>query len=112
VQNLDTHHTFLQVLIGEYPDQEKWRSKLDAEAKDDPDCTKRYTDDPGYGYGCVHDQGVYVFGASVNVLRGDRLIRVTVYHWTDATPEQRLALAEEIARDMDKNLTAYDREHS
>ncbi|MGH3447764.1 MAG: hypothetical protein ACRDP4_09095, partial [Nocardioidaceae bacterium] len=111
VRNADRHKTLLQVLIGEYPDTRAWRDQPDREAQDEPDCTEHYTDNPGYGYGCTYDKGVLVYGASVNVIRGDRLIRVTVHHWRDATPQQRLALAEDIARDMDKNLTAYDEQH-
>lgn len=104
----------IQVRLGEVASPEEWADKLRAEAKDvtygDPVAT--YTDDPGVGYGITYEDGIFALGAGVNVLKGDRVIRVTVYQWPDVTPERRLEAAVKIARDADANLTAYDREHS
>lgn len=101
----------IQVRLGEVASPEDWRERLSTEAKDakygDPAAT--YTDDPGAGYGFTYESGIWALGAGVNVVKGDRLIRVVVYQWPDATPEQRLEAAEKIARDADANLTAYDK---
>lgn len=103
----------IQVRIGEVPSPEEWRDRLSAEAKTakygEPATT--YTDDPGFGYGFTYESGIWALGAGVNVIKGDRVIRVTVYQWPDVTPEQRIEAAEKIARDADANLTAYDAQH-
>jgi hypothetical protein len=104
----------IQVRLGEVASAKEWRDRLSAEAKEakygDPAAT--YTDDPGFGYGFTYDSGIWALGAGVNVVKGDRVIRVVVYQWPDATPEQRLEAAQKIANDADANLTAYDRSHS
>ncbi len=104
----------IQVRLGEVASPGEWTDKLRAEAKDitygDPVAT--YTDDPGTGYGVTYENGIYALGAGVNVVKGDRVIRVTIYQWPDATPEQRLEAAEKIAADADANLTAYDKAHT
>ena len=51
---------------------------------------------------------MYNPGSSVDVLRGDRIIRVVIYKWSGSTHEQRLRIAEEVVADADANLTAYD----
>lgn len=108
VLDADRTVTMLTVSVGEVADPARWRQTLATEEKDAGKACTSYTGDPGDGYGCTYDSGVWVDGARVNVLRGDRLIRVTVMQWVDATPAQRLALAEDIARDVDANVTAYD----
>ena len=103
-----TRSRFLQVRIGDVTDSaDYWHKKLTEEAEQ-YGCRMKYTNDPGFGYACEYEQGIYAAGASVNVLRGDRIIRVTAYQWPDAAPSERLALAEQVARNADKNLTAYD----
>ncbi|WP_460844452.1 hypothetical protein [Nocardioides ultimimeridianus] len=108
ILDADRTVTLLTVSVGEVADPAHWRRTLATEEKDAGKACTSYTGDPGDGYGCTYDSGVRVDGAGVNVLRGDRLIRVTIMQWVDATPAQRLALAEDIARDVDKNVTAYD----
>lgn len=95
----------MQLTIGK-ADPQEWRPKLEHEmATADEHCTKRYESDPGFGYGCTYEKGLWRFGAAVHVLTDDHLIRATVYNWPDATPEERLALAEDVARDMEKNYS-------
>lgn len=76
------------------------------------DVAATYTGDPGTGYGATYEGGIYALGAGVAVVKGDRVIRVTVYQWPDVTPQERLDAAAKIAADADKNLTAYDQSHS
>lgn len=109
VQDTSSSTTKIQVSVGEVPDPAAWRSKLLAEAKTASSVSRTYDGDPGVGYGSTYDSGVYVDGASVYVVRDDRLIRATVYHWASATPEERLALAEKMVLDLDRNVTEHDR---
>lgn len=102
--------TVLQVSIGEVEDRAYWRDQLEREAADTPTSTT-YTGDPGVGWGRTYDRGAFVDGAGVSVLRGARLIRVTVHHWPGVTPTERLTLAEKIVRDVDENVTVYDQQH-
>lgn len=97
------------VLIEDSDRVTRWRRMLDEEADGKANCYP-YDGDPGDGYGCTHDTGTFAHGASVNVMSGDRLFRVTVYNWPDASPEERRAAAEDIVRDIDANVTAYERE--
>jgi hypothetical protein len=101
----------IQVRLGEVTSPEEWHDRLGQEAKtiEYGEHAATYTDDPGYGYGLTYEGGIYALGAGVNVLKGDRVIRVVVYEWPDATPDQRLEAAVKIARDADENLTAYDK---
>lgn len=109
VQDLDRGQTFLQVSIGEVDDPSGWRRKLEQEASGSyGDCTRRYDGEPGHGYGCTYDSRVFAAGAGVHVIRDGRLIRVTVHHWPDASPQDRLALAEEIADDLHRNVSARE----
>lgn len=105
VQNLDLTQTVLQVSVGAVEDAEQVRLRLEADAAERPECTT-YSGDPGYGYGCTYDRGVFVDGAEVVVIRSDHTIRVTVHHWPDVTPQERLTTAEDIARNIDDNVTA------
>jgi len=104
----------IQVRLGEVASPHEWADRLRAEAEDpsygDPAAT--YTGDRGTGYGVTYDSGIYALGAGVNLLKDDRVIRVTVYQWPDATPGQRLEAARKIAIDADANLTAYDTAHA
>lgn len=50
-------------------------------------------------------------GAGVYVLSGTRLIRATVFNWPHASAEQRMSLAEDLVRDVDKNVDAYHAWH-
>lgn len=109
VADARTTTTKIQVSIGEVTDPARWRSTLAREAGTASGVAEKYTGDPGDGYGSTYDQGVDVDGASVYVVRGDRLVRATVSHWTDATPQERLALAEKMVVDLDRNVTAHDR---
>ena len=111
VQDADTSTTVLQVSIGEVSDVTHWRTQLAHEAASKGTNCVHYTSSPGIGYGCTYDSGVFVDGAGVNVVKGDRLIRVTVSHWSDVTPDDRLTLAEQIVTDVDKNVSAYDKSH-
>ncbi|HWU20879.1 MAG TPA: hypothetical protein VN088_05105 [Nocardioides sp.] len=108
VIDADLTRTMLSISVGEVTDPSRWRRTLATEEKDATDICRSYTGNPGDGYGCTYDSGTLVDGAGVNVLRGDRLIRITIMQWVRATPPQRLALAEEIARNVDANVTAYD----
>lgn len=111
VRDLERFKTFLNVSVGEVADPDSWREQLRTEAEQEPGSV-RYTGDLGHGYGVTYDAGSLRDGASVYVVRGQRMIRVTLHHWADATPDERLALAEEMVRDIDKNVTAYDAEHA
>jgi hypothetical protein len=110
VQNADLTQTVLQASVG-MVDADRWRQRLAREADRAGDCV-RYTSDPGEGYGCTYDSGVFVAGAGVNVLRDGRLIRVTVHHWPGVTAEERLATAEDIARNIDHNVATADAHHA
>ncbi len=105
VQNLDLTQTVVQASVGEAEDAEQVRRSLEADAADRPECTT-YAGNPGYGYGCTYDSGVFVDGAEVVIIRNDHTIRVTVHHWPDVTPQERLTTAEDIARSIDANVTA------
>ncbi|MFI5429961.1 hypothetical protein [Aeromicrobium sp. UC242_57] len=108
IKPADASQPVIQVRIGEVVDgADYWRKKLDQEAAK-AGCELQYTDDPGYGYACDYTTGMYNPGSSVDVLRGDRIIRVVIYKWSGSTHEQRVKIAEEIVRDADKNLTAFD----
>lgn len=105
----DASQPVIQVRIGEVVDgADYWRNQLQLEAKK-AGCDLRYTDEPGYGYACDYETGMYNPGSSVDVLRGDRIIRVVVYKWSGSTHDQRLKIAEEIVANADANLTAYDK---
>lgn len=67
----------------------------------------KYDGDPGDGYGMTYQDGIWALGASVNVVRDRRIIRVTVYQWADATDQERLDAAKRIAADADQNLTTF-----
>lgn len=107
VQNATRHRTVMQLTIGLVDDPDTTRRQLEAEAERTPGCT-RYDGYPGVGYGCIYGPGGrFAQGAGVNVVTGDRLIRVIVKNWPDQPGKVRLALAVEIARDLDRNVTAY-----
>ena len=98
----------MQVRIGETADTgDVSRRRLDEEAQRGG-CELRYSDEPGYGFACTYDSGMYNPGSSVEVLRGDRIVRVVVYRWSGSTHAQRLGIAEKIVVDADANLSAYD----
>ena len=104
----DASQPVIQVRIGEITDSaDYWRGQLKQEAAK-AGCKLSYTDDPGFGYACDYETGMYNPGSSVDVLRGDRIIRVVIYKWSGSTHEQRLRIAEEVVADADANLTAYD----
>lgn len=107
IANADTNQIVMQLAIGSV-DPTEWGPKLEREAKAESgygDLAKRYTGNPGMGYGLTYESGIYAQGASVYVIQGDLIIRATVYNWIDASPEERLALAEDVARDMRKNFS-------
>ncbi|MEJ7634949.1 hypothetical protein [Aeromicrobium sp.] len=105
----DGSRPIVQVRIGEVVDSaDFWRKRLKQEAEK-AGCDLRYTDDPGYGYTCDYDSGLYNPGSSVEVLRGDRIIRVVAYKWSGSTHNQRVEIGEKIALSADENLTTYDK---
>lgn len=107
VQDADRRQNVLRVSAGEVADPGRWLRELELEAASGPD-RLAYTGDPGVGYGRLYSsRHVFAFGAGVHVLRGHRLIRVTVHHWPEASAGERLHLAEEIVRDVDTNVTAH-----
>lgn len=109
VQDKTRSQTVIQVSVGEIDDIEGWQSKLRSEQRDATYGTcHTYDGDPGYGYGCVYDSGTWIFGAGVNVIRSERLLRVVVHHWDQATVEQRMKLAEDITRNVDHNVEVFD----
>ena len=103
---------YVQVRIGPVDDPDVWRSRLTTEAEDLDYGTVAATYDgaDGAGYGATYDRGIWVSGASANLVKGDRVVRVTVYRWRDASDEQRLSAARRIADDADANLTAASRD--
>ena len=106
VQDGERGGTVMQLSIGEV-DPEVWQSKLAKDAQNTyGECVTKYEGDPGDGYGCTYDTGIFRAGAAVHVLKDNHLIRATVYNWPEATPEMRLALAEDVARDLEKNYNA------
>jgi hypothetical protein len=113
VRDGDATRTVLKAYVAEdAAETTRWQRELDREADGDADADcARYTGDPGEGYGCTYDSGVFVDGAGVHVVSGDRLIRVTAYNWPDATSEERLTTVEDIVRDIDANVTAFEQEH-
>jgi len=104
----DASQPVVQVRVGETADTaDVSRRRLDEEAQRGG-CELRYSDEPGYGFACTYDSGMYNPGSSVEVLRGDRIVRVVVYKWSGSTHAQRLGIAEKIVVDADANLSAYD----
>ncbi|RYI98701.1 MAG: hypothetical protein EON52_27610 [Actinomycetales bacterium] len=100
---------FVQVSIGPVSDPADWRSRIRAEAEDLGYGTvaKTYDGTDGTGYGATYTRGIWIDGASANLVKGDRVVRVTVYRWRDATDQQRLNAARTIADDADSNLSAF-----
>jgi hypothetical protein len=111
VRNGDATRTVVKAYVAEdATETARWRRELDRKGDANADCV-RYTgdpSDPGEGYGCTYDSGVFADGAGVHVVSGDRLIRLTVYNWLDATSSERLATAEDIARDIDHNVAGSE----
>lgn len=100
--------TVMQLSIG-VVDPAEWSAKLAQESASPSlygTLAQEYSGDPGTGYGLTYDSGTFVAGAAVHVLKGDHLVRATVYNWADATPEERLSLAEDVARSMEANFAA------
>lgn len=107
VQDTTRSQTVIHVSVGEVDDVEEWQSKLRSEQRDATYGTcHTYHGDPGYGYGCIYDSGTWVSGAGVNVIRSERLLRVVVHHWDEATAKQRIKLAEDITRNIDHNVSS------
>lgn len=105
----DASQPVVQIRIGEVVDSaDHWRKELEKEAAA-AGCEITYTDDPGYGYACDYTKGMYNPGSSVDVLRGDRIVRVTIYKWSGSTHAERVEIAEKMVADADANLTAYDK---
>lgn len=97
----------MQLTIGSV-DSAEWGPRLEQERDTASygDCAETYEGDPGIGHGCTYETGVWRHGAAVHVLTDAHLIRATVYNWPGASPDERLALAEDVARDMEKNYLA------
>ena len=109
VRNEDTHTTFLQILVAPEADPKAKEAELADEAKSltyGKEGLTTYNNDLGVGYGATFEGGMWQSGAQVSVVRGSRSYDVVVYHWKDATPDERRKLAEDMVGNIETNLAS------
>lgn len=104
----DAREPVIQVRLGDTAgDADMWRTRLKGEA-DEAGVPLTYEDDSWYGYARDYTSGMYNPGSSLNVVTDDHVVRVTIYKWSGSTNEQRVALAEKMARSAVKNQATFD----
>ncbi|REK73305.1 hypothetical protein DX116_07015 [Aeromicrobium endophyticum] len=104
----DAREPVVQVRLGDTGGEaDTWRTRLKGEA-DEAGVPLTYEDDDWYGYTRDYPSGMYNPGSSLDVVTDDHVIRVTIYTWSGSTHDQRVALAEKIARSAVDNQATFD----
>jgi hypothetical protein len=108
IRAADAREPVVQVRLGDTgSDPDTWRTRLKGEA-DQAGVPLTYEDDDWYGYTRDYTSGMYNPGSSLNVVTDDHVVRVTIYKWSGSTNDQRVAIAEKIARSAVKNQATFD----
>lgn len=103
----DAREPIIQVRLGDVTDADASRTTVKGEA-DEAGLPLTFDDPSFYGYARDYDSGMYNPGTALNVVTDEHVIRVTIYKWSGSTPDQRVDLAEKIARSAAQNQATFD----